>query len=332
MRITSRCRRTDGTSFANLYATLTKRTGLPEARAQKSPVDIAFIIGTGRCGTTLLAKMLNANARICVPHELQILFEEQTGNGHRLCEAFDRGVQLCWTADDFIAAIRAWCPYHFHRWFDYERFFRSRTYPIVDLTALVKKLYTAIAQSAGKDVFVEQTPWYGQRLDILERLVPTARYIHVVRDGRDVAVSFARTPWWSNDIGHNLLRWHDEVRTIQEGAATLGIASRLLTVRYEDLVFEPEAELRRIVNFLGVRFEPSMLDTRGFARYELLYRDGEEELQRLSSRVFRHWFQSDKAPTFHGSVNSWRKCPDFDFMKTPPQTSQLLHELGYEYF
>ena len=148
---------------------LLQRLGLARSPAADGPVQTGFIIGTGRCGTTLLAQMLNAHPRICVPHELQILFEEQTGNGPRLWEAFERGDHLRWSARDFSAAIRRWCPYRLHRWFSYEGFLRRQTYPIVDPGRLVGDLYAAIARSVGKDTFLEQTPWYGQRLDIVVR-------------------------------------------------------------------------------------------------------------------------------------------------------------------
>ena len=63
-----------------------------------------FIIGTGRCGTTMLAKILNAHSRICVPHELQLIFG-YSGNGPRLYECFASGETLSWQAHDFIKFI-----------------------------------------------------------------------------------------------------------------------------------------------------------------------------------------------------------------------------------
>ncbi len=310
-----------------LVASLLRPIGL---RTVPSPVRCGFIIGTGRCGTTLLAQMLNAHPRICVPHELQILFEEQTGNGPRLWEAFERGDHLRWTARDFATAIRRWCPYRLHRWFPTTRFLRRQAYPITDPGRLVTDLYAAIARRAGKDVFLEQTPWYGQRLDIVERLVPEARYVHMVRDGRDVAVSFARTPWWHRDIGRNLVRWHDEVRGIERTAAELGLGGRLLTVRYEDVVREPEQALRRVCGFLDVPFAPAMLDPRRFVRYERHYRGGRSWFDNLSSDAFRRWRRAGGSPTFASSVGAWRRCTDFDFSATPPETAALLRELGYE--
>jgi hypothetical protein len=151
-----------------------------------------------------------------------------------------------------------------------------------------------------------------------------------VRDGRDVAVSFARTPWWSDDVGHNLQRWHDEVRAIQRAAAALRIGSRLLTVRYEDVVDDPEGQLRRVSDFLDLPFAASMLDARRFTRYERLYRGGRQRFLGLSSSDFLRWRRSGGGPTFTSSVGAWRRNQDFDFDRTPPAVTRLLRELGYD--
>ncbi len=56
----------------------------------KKNKNISFIVGTGRSGTTILAKTLNANSKICIPPELQILFE-YSNNGKRLYDVFKAG-------------------------------------------------------------------------------------------------------------------------------------------------------------------------------------------------------------------------------------------------
>jgi Sulfotransferase family len=99
--------------------------------------------------------------------------------------------------------------------------------------------YSEIATAKGKRVCIEQTPWYGLGIDILDQLYPDARYIHMVRDGRDVAISFARTPWWTKDIGANLARWAVESDLIRTSCSVLLPPERVLVVRYEG--FRPGA-------------------------------------------------------------------------------------------
>jgi len=90
--------------------------------------NIAFIIGTGRCGTTMLAQILNAHSKICVPHELQFIFEH-SNNGERLYELFSSKRNLDWQAEDFIQMIASVCPYKFDEYFDYEGFFVAKNTP-----------------------------------------------------------------------------------------------------------------------------------------------------------------------------------------------------------
>lgn len=285
-----------------------------------------FIVGTGRCGTSMLAQMLNSHSKICVPHELQILFE-YSNNGPRLYEIFKEKKNECFGPEDFIELIEARCPHKFHEYFDYERFFEKQQYPILSLRKLANSLYGEIAESRGKEIFIEQTPWYGQRIDILDELFPEAKYIHMVRDGRDVAISFARTPWWHKNIGKNLERWHEEVWQIIESSNQILNPNQMLQVRYEDFVEQPENGLRRICDFLGIDFENAMLDPATFIDYSLYSAFNEKK---ISSSKLNQWSKNKGMPTFKGSRYAWKDCPDFAFSRMPKHITQSLKTLGYD--
>jgi len=285
-----------------------------------------FIVGTGRCGTSMLAQMLNSHSKICVPHELQILFE-CSNNGPRLYEVFQDKKNEGFGPKDFADLIEARCPHKFHEYFDYRRFFERQRYPILSLKDLANSLFGEIAEMRRKTIFMEQTPWYGQRIDILNELFPDAKYIHMVRDGRDVAISFARTPWWHNDIGKNLERWHTEVLNIIESSSRILSPHQMLQMRYEDFVEQPEHSLRRICEFLGIGFEDAMLDPATFANYSLYSGVNEKT---LSSSALNEWSGSKGTPTFKGSRYAWRTFQDFNFAKTPKRVTQSLETLGYE--
>jgi hypothetical protein len=285
-----------------------------------------FIIGTGRCGTTLLAKMLNAHSEICVPHELQILMEE-CGNGRRLFEVFQSGDHASFFAEDFIRLIEERCPYKIHEYFDLEGFFRSRTYPEVDLCQLASDLFTAIADSKGKSYFLEQTPWYGQHIPTITQLFPRAKFIHVIRDGRDVAISFSRTPWWSKDVLANLSRWEREVSVILRDSLYYLQPDQVHLVRYEDLVISPESALEGICRFLGVTYEADMLHVSNYFQYEALLKDDQKI---APSQELQQWEEGLKTPTFSGSVKAWSRQNAVDFGMTTSNVNVLLAQLGYE--
>jgi len=286
---------------------------------------IAFIIGTGRCGTSMLAQMLNSHSLICVPFELQVLFEYHS-NGARLFEVFQEKKNVTFGAQDFIDLIESRSPHKFHDYFDYRGFCERQQYPILSLKALANSLFAEIAGSQGKAIFIEQTPWYGQRIDILNDLFPEAKYIHMVRDGRDVAISFARTPWWHRDIGQNLERWHTEVRKTLDSSRQILNPHQILQVRYEDFVAKPERWLRRICSFLGVGFEDAMLDPATYVDYRVYYR---YSIQRMSSSALNSWSKSKPSPTFQESCYAWKNYTGYDFSTVPRHVTQTLNALGY---
>ena len=82
--------------------------------------------------------------------------------------------------------------------------------------------------------------------------------IHLVRDGRDVALSYRAAHFGPKHVYPLARRWRTYLATAEEARATLGDQA-FLQVRYEDLVTAPEGELRRICRFLGEEFAPSML-------------------------------------------------------------------------
>jgi hypothetical protein len=289
-------------------------------------VRFGFIIGTGRCGTTLLSKMLNAHTEACVPHELQILFEE-SGNGERLREVFERGDNVRYVAADYIHLIEERCPYRFQKYYDYEAFFRDRSYPEKSLRVLANDLFTDIARSKAKSYFIEQTPWHGQHLRSLNELFPHAKYIHLIRDGRDVAVSFSRTPWWSDDIMDNLRRWGREVTVILEDSSRFLSPEQIRLVRYEDLVRDPEHTLRGICVFLGLEFESAMLDSAHYIRYETF---AKQSMAGISSDALRRWERDSKSATFVEQVSAWKNNTTVDFSRVDTAVERLLRQLGYE--
>lgn len=288
--------------------------------------NTAFIIGTGRCGTTMLGQILNAHSKICVSQELQLIFG-YSGNGPRLYELFSSGENLRWGAQDFIQKIGELCPHKFENFFDYESFFRHQKYPIENLGRLLTDLYRAIVADQGKEILIEQTPWYGQRLDIMKELFPYAKFIHMIRDGRDVALSFSRTPWWHESLLENLDRWEREVSKISRDAAALLDKKQYLEVKYEDVVLDPERMVSLIADFLGVQFEEEMLLPENLIDYAAFRKfDGSS----ISSNAYNDWNMKKERAVFPDSVFGWKKINPETFVNLSPEVRAALNEFGYE--
>lgn len=285
--------------------------------------SIAFIVGTGRCGSTLLGQVLNAHSRICVPHELQLIVSIE--NGERLHDKFLSGEFQQYDARALADLIRQRCPYNFDWYFDYVGHLAGLQYPQTDLRALLSGMFDHICHSYKKEIFIEQTPWYGQRLHTLKELFPAMKVIHLVRDGRDVSISYARTPWWSRDVMANVERWTDEVRTIRAfGGAN---PESFMELRYEDLMCSPQAEVTRTLEFLGAQFEPRMLLPENLIDYYFYFKG---ESKKYQSKNFNSWDDSKKSVFFKDSVYGWKASDDNDFSHISARAKETLRLFGYE--
>lgn len=109
-------------------------------------------------------------------------------------------------------------------------------------------------RSAGKSMLVEKTPRHIRLLDRIKQHTPGARLILMTRDGRDVAASIGKRTDGNYQAGVN--RWvKDNNYVIGETANRLAYL-----LRYEDLIDDPARELAALCSFLGVDYDPAMLD------------------------------------------------------------------------
>jgi hypothetical protein len=133
----------------------------------------------------------------------------------------------------------------------------------------VCRVYDAVARQDGKPLAGEKMARYVTHLPQLTALFPWARIVHIIRDGRDVALSQLewaherRGPgrlalWRDEPVGVTALSWRWMVGTGRRDGAALGPA-RYHEVRYEELVDSPEAPLRRLTTFLDLPFAAEML-------------------------------------------------------------------------
>jgi sulfotransferase family protein len=121
----------------------------------------------------------------------------------------------------------------------------------------VEATYLAYAGKAGKSRWGDKTPGYADHMSLIAGLFPEARFLHLIRDGRDVTssvVSLGR----GHRAGTAAFLWAKEVRRARKGGAELR-PSRYMELRYEDLLGDLEGELRRACEFLELPFDQAML-------------------------------------------------------------------------
>ncbi len=112
----------------------------------------------------------------------------------------------------------------------------------------------AEARAAQKTFVVEKTPDHVSRLALIRQMLPGSRFVLTVRDGRDVTASIGRR--FEGDFERGFLWWISAARSI---VAAMGAPDVLLS-RYEDFVLDPAARVEAICAFLGLDFDPAMLE------------------------------------------------------------------------
>lgn len=138
-------------------------------------------------------------------------------------------------------------------------------------------VYDALTEEEDKAIWVEKTPMHLHYLAKIARRVEHARFIHIVRDGKDVVRSLydasTRHPdAWSGErsVEDCVQRWNHDVLI----SAACQHSLNHIVVRYEDLIRDPRAECVRICAFLGIEFDERMI--RSDLAYKRIVREDEK--------------------------------------------------------
>ena len=123
--------------------------------------------------------------------------------------------------------------------------------------------YAATHNKPDATVWVDHTPENISYTETLLTLFPNAKFIHIVRDGRGVAASIMSLDWGPNSIIKTARWW---MRMVSFGLAveTAVSPSKIIRVRYEDLVCNPETTLQQLCDFLELDYQPEMVNATGF--------------------------------------------------------------------
>lgn len=222
-----------------------------------------FVFGSPRSGTTLLARMLNAHPGLAVPHE--------TDGVVPLCLLHDRipdsAVRRQLIAQMFVATRRfaAGIGEHVDASTIRQVLLEAEDSP----AALLRAVYARVAAANGARMAGDKTPNDLNQVRVLDRaglLAAPNRCIHIVRDVRDVLASLLARGWSDGLERYFARQWAQANLYL----ADMAPPTQYLRLRYEDLVRDPQAELERACNFLGIVFDVGMLDpaARRHARYE----------------------------------------------------------------
>ena len=139
----------------------------------------------------------------------------------------------------------------------------ERANTVAEVMFLLARAYAGAMARETASVWVDHTPSNIRYVDRLGQHFPEAKFIHLVRDGRAVGASILPLNWGPNTIAAAAEDWMGHVAAGLAAEARL-LEDKIVRVRYEDLVRAPEAELRRLCEFLKLDFHESMTSGIGF--------------------------------------------------------------------
>jgi hypothetical protein len=224
-----------------------------------------FIVGCARSGTTLLRRMISAHPHITMTTQsrfIPIFFKERTGL----------------TPEGFVTPelIPKLLEYHrFPKIFSKVKVGREELERLINsdeplsYSAFVTAVFDLYGKAKGKRLVGDKTPTYVRHIPTLHALWPQAKFVHIIRDGRDVSLSatnwsgaykLARrySTWTEDPITTAAVWWERLVRLGREDGGSL--APKLYhEVRYEALVSEPAKECKRLCSFLNLPYDEGML-------------------------------------------------------------------------
>jgi hypothetical protein len=188
--------------------------------------------------------------------------------------------------------------------------------PIETYNDLLTAVFQQYARRRGKVRWGVKTPWYVTEIDQIWRLFPHCKIIHLIRDGRDVALSYRRVSWGSSHTPRVAADWRWKVMLGHKMGEM--IWASYLEVHYEDLVRSPEATLSKVCAFLGEQYEAQMLH---------YHQDGAHEMPSESLQ----WHRTSVSAPDETKVLAWkREMPLADQILFDEIAGDALEQFGYE--
>jgi hypothetical protein len=272
-----------------------------------------FFVGCPRSGTTLLRWIADSHPELAVARGNRWIartFEHRRG-------LTDEGL----VTSKLVERLRD--PHRLERLgidqSDLER--ASRNGDGVPFATFVTCLYDLYGARRGKRLVGEKTPGFVRHIPTLHRLWPEAKFVHLIRDGRDIHLSVL--DWRKGATGFSTFGedpamttgvwWEWYVRTGLDGGSELG-PGLYLEMRYESLVAEPERECARLCEFLAIDFDPRMLHFHEVRTVDAGQRDGGHPRRPITP-----------------GLRSWRtQMSPGDVIRFEAAAGDLLERLGYE--
>ena len=215
------------------------------AKKDEGRPPVPFVVGMNRSGTTLLRMMLDAHPDLTIPPETHFVPD--------LIKAAREDDATPESALEAMKSAREWGDFGFS---DEEMLGRLRALPEIKPGPAVRTFYDAYTEEQGKPRWGEKTPTYVQKMKLIQRAIPEARFVHVIRDGRDVALSVLDRTVRDLTAGDVAKRWQKKITKAREDSPKL---HHYMEIRYEDLILDTEPVLRSVCEFIELPWDDALL-------------------------------------------------------------------------
>ena len=213
-----------------------------------------FILSSPRSGSTLLKEVLNLNTRIyClnetdfIPLTAQVIENVSDENQGKdiICKII--------SSSNFSASLT--------QFLSNKKIYKLIHQSEYDLSSIMTSLYQEVLEITGAEVVGDKSPNNLPSLHLLKLqglFDKNIKYIHIVRDLRDVLLSIKKMSWAPKDLNEFSESWAKN--NIEMSDIGLLYPDKYLFVRYEDFLLDPKLILHKCCDFLGVEYDPSMMD------------------------------------------------------------------------
>jgi hypothetical protein len=239
---------------------------------------VIIVLGGNRTGTTWLVQLLGAHPTVAAFDVESAIFDGVSHLWENAQRTDGEGISAYLTLPDFVAAARSFCDSVF---------------------------LTAIDQHApGTSWFVEKSPPHVHLIPLMAAVYPDAWYIHIVRDGRDVARSVSTSPFGPEGLAAAAQSWGRIVRQVRRDSWRL---PRFREVRYEELFADPIGGATQLFEWMGLPVDDDVVAT-------------------LEEHAAREVSRYQTGPVGPGK---WRQLPPADIRDIELAVGDTLAELGY---
>lgn len=216
------------------------------------PGPFAFFMGAGRSGTTLVEAIFDSHPDLAVAHEIR--FVSHLGRRRRRYERAGG-----FATDRFLSDVLSY-PSVSHLQLSADELHRALASgsPPSSYADAVRRIFSAFAARTGKTRYGDKTPSYVLAVPLIAELFPEARFVHVIRDGRDAVLAHLDRGTGLDNLTGNAFHWRSMVRHARRAGFALG-PTRYVELRYEALLEDPEAAIRPACKLLDLPFDEKML-------------------------------------------------------------------------